>query len=911
MKNPSSKHLHKSITMKPFLTPLFLPLFLHIITVHVAGDTSPIYTPVEDITLQCGFSGDQLNPDDTRTWTGDINSKFSPFENQAAGSPSISRQAPSSSSVPYSTARLSRSEFTYRFPVTTGQKFIRLYFNAASYGPDFDRSKALFSVKAGGFTLLKDFNSSVTADASESDTTIYREFCLNVESEQSLNITFMPSRATADAYAFINGIEIVSMPDNLYYTSAQNSDGVNYIGSENTFRIQNGTALEMVYRFNVGGRSLLFNQDTGMYRNWYGEQQEKNYLDYLSLNFSALPQNSSIEISFTEIAEYSAPEELYQTGRSMSMNKTLNKSYNLTWEFPVDPKFLYLVRLHFCEFQPAITKARDRQFQIFIANQTAEEAWDIIAWSGGNGRPIYKDYVVFMPAGPGSQKKVSLFLALQANPKDFMTEFSDAILNGLEIFKLSDTNQNLAGSNPDPPLTPPKMSPPQSPKISKKSSTSLIAIVAGVVSGVLGLVFVLGIFLSVRRGGKVKDSSSSHGTKWGPFSFSTNKSTKTRSSSLPSDLCRYFSLAEIKAATQNFNSVFIIGVGGFGHVYKGNINVDGGATSVAIKRLKPESSQGALEFKTEIEMLSQLRHNHLVPLIGYCTDEGEMILVYDYMARGTLRDHLYHTDNPPLAWDQRLHICIGAARGLHYLHTGAKYTIIHRDVKSTNILLDEKWVAKVSDFGLSKMGSTTVSKTHISTVVKGSFGYLDPEYYRRQQLTEKSDVYSFGVVLCEVLCARPALIRTVEKKQMSLAEWTKICHRNGKIDQIIDPSLRGKIGNACLNKYVEIAVSCLQDNGIERPSMNDVVWGLEFALQLQQSGGGVLNLSEEKKGEDEESLMSAASDAGFSCSWEDSSSELKVSRVTKSSSDHNSSTNESMKGMSGTVFSEINDPNGR
>ncbi|CAL8140696.1 unnamed protein product [Prunus armeniaca] len=171
------------------------------------------------------------------------------------------------------------------------------------------------------------------------------------------------------------------------------------------------------------------------------------------------------------------------------------------------------------------------------------------------------------------------------------------------------------------------------------------------------------------------------------------------------------------------------------------------------------------------------------------------------------------------------------------LHMGAKYKIFHRDVKSTNILLDETWVAKVSDFGLSKMGSTTVSKTHIRTVVKGSFRYLDPEYYCHQQLTEKSYVYSFGVVLCEVLCASPALICTMEKKQMSLAEWTKICHRNGKIDQIIDPSLRGNIGNACLNKYVEIAVSYLQDNGIERSSMNDVVWGLEFALQLHQQGG--------------------------------------------------------------------------
>ncbi|XWS33551.1 hypothetical protein CRYUN_Cryun22dG0092800 [Craigia yunnanensis] len=216
-----------------------------------------------------------------------------------------------------------------------------------------------------------------------------------------------------------------------------------------------------------------------------------------------------------------------------------------------------------------------------------------------------------------------------------------------------------------------------------------------------------------------------------------------------------------------------------------------------------------------------------------------MILVYEFMEKGTLRDHLYYSTanleksysaRSELSWKQRLEICIGAAKGLNYLHTGSAGGIIHRDVKSTNILLDEQFVAKVADFGLSKSGLPDVEH---SVDVKGTFGYLDPEYFISLQLTDKSDVYSFGVVLLEVLCARPAVVTSNRREEVNLAEWGLLWLEKGQLEKIIDPMLVDTINPNSLRKFAETTEKCLKPSGSERPIMRDVLWDLEYALQLQ------------------------------------------------------------------------------
>jgi len=801
-------------------------ILFSLIVLSISLNTIPVVSKYsksgsDSYVLACGASGSGTDSDG-RNWQSDANYIISSGNSTAATAQNQDPSLPST--IPYMTARIFSSESTYKFSVPKkGRLWVRLHFYPSTYS-SLDPNTSYFSVTANTFTLLNNFSASVTAQAL-TQAFIVREFSLIPIDSGTLNLTFTPSSNYDNAYAFVNGIEVIPMPD-IYQPAA-------LVGfSDQTLDVGTST-LQTMFRLNVGGRFIPAIKDSGLTRTWYDDTP------YLFGAGSGVTSQANISIQYPtdNLPKSIAPLDVYSTARSMGPDSKVNQNYNLTWIFQVDPNFTYAFRFHFCEYQE--TKVNQRVFDIYVNNQTAQEGADVIGWAGSQGVPIYKDYAVYVGDRSGDD---DLWVALHPSVS-MKPEYYDAILNGLEIFKLNDSRGNLAGPNPVPSLM---MLQAEAKKGFSPSGSSFVPVIGGILGGSAGIAIAALISIFVYRKmscdcGNQYGSSANWLPLYGHSHTSASRSTisgksncSSHLSTLAQGLCRHFSLPDIKHATKNFNESQVIGVGGFGKVYKGIIDQ---GIAVAIKRSNPSSEQGVHEFQTEIEMLSKLRHKHLVSLIGFCEEDGEMVLVYDYMANGTLREHLYKGNNPALSWKQRLEICIGAARGLHYLHTGARYTIIHRDVKTTNILLDEKWVAKVSDFGLSKTGPN-LNQTHVSTVVKGSFGYLDPEYFRRQQLTEKSDVYSFGVVLFEVLCARPALNPSLPKEQVSLADWALHCQKKGTLWDIVDPYIKGDINPECYNKFAETAEKCLADHGYNRPSMGDVLWNLEYSLQLQDNPAG-------------------------------------------------------------------------
>ncbi|KAG5253708.1 protein kinase [Salix suchowensis] len=323
-------------------------------------------------------------------------------------------------------------------------------------------------------------------------------------------------------------------------------------------------------------------------------------------------------------------------------------------------------------------------------------------------------------------------------------------------------------------------------------------------------------------------------------SVSVPSTPRSEGEILQSTNLKSFSFSDLKMATRNFRPDSVLGEGGFGSVFKGWIDEQsfcatkpGTGIVIAVKRLNQDSFQGHKEWLAEVNYLGQLYHPHLVKLIGYCLEDEHRLLVYEFMAQGSLENHLFRRGSyfQPLSWNLRMKVALGAAKGLAFLHS-AETQVIYRDFKTSNILLDSKYNTKLSDFGLAKDGPTG-DKSHVSTRVMGTYGYAAPEYIATGHLTAKSDVYSFGVVLLEMLSGRRAIDKNRPSGEHNLVEWAKpYLASKRKIFRILDNRLEGQYSMDVAYKAATLALRCLTTETKFRPTMDDVVTSLE---QLQDS----------------------------------------------------------------------------
>ncbi|CAL9002232.1 unnamed protein product [Prunus brigantina] len=767
--------------------PLFSLLFFlfHFSSLHFL---SLAYEQPDKYFVNCGSKANESLTG--RVFTADSSSGFLCLEKSKA----VESTNPSQSL--YQTARIFYNQSYYEFPIAeNGTYIVRLHFLA--FSSPINLSSALFNVSAFptvsnfGFKLLNNFTAK-----NSSNSPLIEEFFLAI-GPGSLKLYFTPQ---GSSFAFVNAIEVFLAPSKF---SPQNYSS--------SFPL----VLRKTYRVNVGDQEITPDNDK-IWRKW---EQDDRYLsdpntakEFRSPNephYDGGELNDSATDGFVGAdSDFVAPGLVYRTAKVMTDNTTgLSNPFNITWSFSVSVDARHLVRVHFCDI---IGQPGNIVFNLYSnGNFITKVGPHNLNW------PFYYDFV---------RSNGSEFINISICPsKDTTT--NNAFLNGLEMLEII---EGPALSNP-----------PASVCNMKGPNKIKVGLVVGSVIGGLSLICIL--IVGILFGLKYRKAKRVETSEWSPMPAFGGGSTHSRltDGTITGSPMNYLNLglkisfAELQQATNNFDTKLLIGEGGFGNVYRGTL-LNG--RNVAVKRGKRDeqgSGQGLPEFQTEIMVLSKIRHRHLVSLIGYCDERSEMILVYEFMEKGSLRDHLYDSNLPRLSWKQRLEICIGAARGLHYLHTGAAGGIIHRDVKSTNILLDENHVAKVADFGLSRSGP--LDETHVSTNVKGTFGYLDPDYIMSQQLTEKSDVFSFGVVLLEVLCARPAIDTMLPRDQMNLAEWGMLCKKKGLLEQIVDSSIKNQIDPSSFRNFSETAEKCLQEDANDRPAMGDVLWDLEYAFQLQQT----------------------------------------------------------------------------
>ncbi|XVF17607.1 hypothetical protein REPUB_Repub10bG0137900 [Reevesia pubescens] len=716
---------------------------------------SSAYTLPDEYFVNCG-SRSNFTGSGRRNFVGDRNSGVSFLVGK--GNPVSSASSSARISLLYQSARIYQQPSFYEFEINkNGTYFVRLHFFVSS--SDSNLANSIFNVSASGFWLLSNFSVKNSISLP-----VIKEFLVTVNVGRFI-INFIPSQGSN--LAFVNAIEVFLAPEDFIPDTAPRVTPA--AGSRSSFNGLPSQVLHTLYRINVGGKKLTPENDT-LWRNWIPDD-----------GFLFNPKAARNSEFFTDspkyqqggATEYIAPSLVYKTAKELNIDDSRQLNFfNITWTFNVSKSSTHFVRVHFCDIIRASLDGII--FNLYIYNKF-EQRISLYDKMGLLAASFYFDFVV--------DSDESGILNISIGPRSDSKNWT-AFLNGLEIMELSDFF-----------LSPAK----------PKNKRSLYAIVGSVGAGAFVIILIVVVFLSLKcRKAKPEQSSS-----WPPSSY--NRMSEKTANMSPSNLnlALRISYYEIQQSTNNFDSNLLNGEGGFGKVYVGKFRGE----KVAVKRSEPGHGQGRLEFQTEIVVLSQIRHRHLVSLIGYCDERSEMILVYEFMEKGTLRDHLYYSAanleksysaKSELSWKQRLEICIGAAKGLNYLHTGSSGGIIHRDMKSTNILLDEQFVAKVADFGLSKSGLPDVEH---SVDVKGTFGYLDPEYFMSLQLTDKSDVYSFGVVLLEVLCARPAVVTSNRREEVNLAEWGMLWLRKGELEKIIDPMLLDTINPNSLRKFAETTES--------------------------------------------------------------------------------------------------------
>lgn len=800
------------------------------------------YAPEDNYLVSCGSSVD--TPVGRRLFLAD---------DGGSGSGAVTLTSPRSAAVKaspdlvsgfrdaalYQNARVFSAPSSYSFAIRRrGRHFLRLHFFPFVYRSyDLAAAARAFKVSTQDAVLLQDGIPAPEPGNASSPQPARVEFLLDV-ARDTLMVSFVP--LIDGGIAFVNAVEVVSVPIDLVADAADSSTG-------RPEPIPAALPLQTAYRVNVGGPAVAPDDDA-LWREWTTD------LRFLSHSVTdavtrEVRYNGTLNRLPGQATVTDAPDIVYATARELVINSSsFDGQKQMAWQFDVDASSSYFIRFHFCD----IVGKAPHQLHINAYVDDASHAavlTDLDLAAVGDGSlafPYYKDFV--LPASEASGK-----LAVHVGPLANKIVMPAAILNGIEIMKMHLSAGSVVVVEP-----------------AAGAAKSRLAVVLGSACGAFAFVSIAVALAIVLRKKKKEEEEEEEGDKkqptptqsqsstpWMPLlgrfsvrgAIASGSSSFTTAGNTPGASPRAaataatvmpsyrFPLAMLQDATRNFDDSLIIGEGGFGKVY-GAVLQDG--TKVAVKRASPESRQGAREFRTEIELLSGLRHRHLVSLVGYCDERGEMILLYEYMEHGSLRTRLYGRGGAgrasPLSWTQRLEACAGAARGLLYLHTAVDKPVIHRDVKSSNILLDGDLTGKVADFGLSKAGPV-LDETHVSTAVKGSFGYVDPEYCRTRQLTAKSDVYSLGVVLLEAVCARPVVDPRLPKPMSNLVEWGLHWQGRGELEKIVDRRIAAAARPAALRKYGETVARCLAERGADRPAMEDVVWNLQFVMRLQEGDG--------------------------------------------------------------------------